>query len=156
MSMKRTLQISTAMLAVVLGSAATAFAGAPSSGSLVIRHQVRGCHSWSLNAGAYKSSQSLTLRVNGRLTVTNNDVMPHALVQLSGPAAQVQTTASSHMTGAMMSPVTMGHMGATAKVTFPKKGVYVFKTKAGDDYPMFKNLKTVGEDNVLRLVVRVS
>jgi hypothetical protein len=156
MSMKRSLQVSTAMLAVALGSAATAFAAAPTSDSLVIRHQVRGCHSWSLNTGAYKASQSLTLPVKGTLTVTNNDVMPHALVQLSGPAAQVKTTASSHMMGALMNSATMGQMGATAKVTFPKKGVYVFKTKAGDDYPMFKNLKTVGEDNVLRLVVRVS
>jgi hypothetical protein len=38
---------------------------------------------------------------------------------------------------------------------FAKTGTYVFLTKAGEDYPSMSNMKTIGEDNVLRLVVKV-
>jgi hypothetical protein len=47
----------------------------------------------------------------------------------------------------------MKHMSASADVGFPSKGTYVFTTKAGEDY--LKGVKTVGEDNVLKLVVKV-
>jgi hypothetical protein len=46
-------------------------------------------------------------------------------------------------------------MGATLKVTFTHAGLYHFTTKAGEDYPAMASMKTVGEDNVLRLTVRV-
>ena len=49
----------------------------------------------------------------------------------------------------------MAKPGATATARFLARGTYVFKTRAGDDYPMMKNMKTIGEDNVLRLVVTV-
>jgi hypothetical protein len=48
----------------------------------------------------------------------------------------------------------MNHMGATATVSFARAGTYVFKTKVGEDY--MAGVKTVGEDNVLRLTVKVS
>jgi hypothetical protein len=48
----------------------------------------------------------------------------------------------------------MKHMGATAYVGFPTKGTYVFTTKAGEDY--MSGVKTIGEDNVLKLVVTVT
>jgi hypothetical protein len=117
-------------------------AAAPKAPGLVIRHQTHGCHTWSLNGGAFKASQTLSLTRNASLTITNNDVMPHKLVQVSGPAAKLQTAA-------------MGHMGAAARVSFRAAGLYVFKTKAGEDYPAMKGMKTTGEDNVLRLVVTV-
>jgi hypothetical protein len=47
----------------------------------------------------------------------------------------------------------MNHAGATTSVRFTRAGVYKFATKAGDDY--MKGVKTVGEDNVLRLTVTV-
>lgn len=51
-------------------------------------------------------------------------------------------------------PGLMAHMGATVKVSFTRPGVYRFTTKAGEDY--MPGVKTIGEDNVLRLTVRVS
>jgi hypothetical protein len=41
-------------------------------------------------------------------------------------------------------------------VIFAKKGMYRFKTKAGEDYPMMGDMKTMGRDYVLRLTVVVS
>jgi hypothetical protein len=40
-------------------------------------------------------------------------------------------------------------------VTLTQKGVYRFTTKPGEDYSWARSMKTVGEDNVLRLTVRV-
>jgi hypothetical protein len=48
----------------------------------------------------------------------------------------------------------MARMGARTKVTFTKAGTYRFTTKVGEDY--MKGVKTVGEDNVLKLTVVVS
>jgi plastocyanin len=139
MNPKRVLTSITA--AVALALTAVSIAGAvPGSASVLIRHELRGCHSWSVNGGAFKASQTVTVGVSGTLKVTNTDVMPHKLVQISGPAVKLQSPA-------------MNHMRAVAKVTFPRAGVYVFGTKAGEDY--MKGVKTVGEDNVLRLVVTV-
>jgi hypothetical protein len=137
MSMKRTLRIAAALFAVLT---ATAVAAPPKSGSLFIRHQTHGCHAWAVNGGAFKPTQTLTLGSRATVTITNNDVMPHTLVQLSGPAAKLHAPA-------------MTHVGAVSKVTFPRAGVYVFGTQAGEDY--MKGVKTIGEDNVLRLVVTV-
>ena len=50
-------------------------------------------------------------------------------------------------------PSMMAHMGATVKITFAHAGVYRFTTKAGEDY--MPGMKTIGEDNVLRLTVTV-
>jgi hypothetical protein len=44
-------------------------------------------------------------------------------------------------------------VNATTSVRFTRAGVYKFATKAGEDY--MKGVKTVGEDNVLRLTVTV-
>jgi len=129
-------------LAVTLGLAAVASAAAaPGNASVLIRHQVRGCHAWSANGDAFKASQSITLRHGGWLAVTNNDVMPHTLVLTSGPALRI-----AHPK--------LGHMGASLKITLIKPGVYHFTTKAGEDY--MAGMKTIGEDNVLRLTVVVS
>jgi hypothetical protein len=127
-------------IAAALAVAASA-AAAPRSATLLIRHQVRGCHSWSVNGGAFKASQTLTLAKGARLVVVDNDVMPHTMIQLSGPHA-VLVHPYMHM------------MSATATVVFPKAGRYVFKTKPGEDY--MAGMKTIGEDNVLKLVVTVT
>src|SRR6266508_2909288 len=67
--------------------------------------------------------------------VIDNDVMPHKLVQLAGPAAK------------LISPA-MNHMSAQAKIVFAKSGTFRFTTKAGEDYPNMTGMKTMGEDNV--------
>ena len=148
------LTIATALFAAAFVSVSLA-AAAPKAPGLVIEHQTRGCHSWSLNGGAFKTSQKLSLTRNASLTITNNDVMPHKLIKTSGPAVRLQalpTPASMGLKG-HFGAATMAHIGAITKVTFPAAGVYVFTTKAGEDY--MKGIKTTGEDNVLKLVVTV-
>jgi plastocyanin len=141
MFLKRTSLILTLAFALGLAGTASAAASAPGHDSLLIRHQMRGCHTWSANGGAFKVSQSVTLRHGGWLAVTNNDVMPHTLVLSSGPALRI-----AHPK--------LGHMGASLKITLTKPGVYHFTTKPGEDY--MAGMKTIGEDNVLKLTVTVS
>ena len=129
-------------IAVLGVIAAAVFAGsslASTQKTLTIRHQTHGCHSWSLGAN-WNPSQATTLKRGATIVVVNHDVMPHKLIQMSGPTAHVTTPA-------------MNHMSAIAHVSFPKAGVYVFTTKAGEDY--MKGVKTTGEDNVLHLKVTV-
>jgi len=150
------------LLLTVLGTALVAFAvpalAAPGGATLVIRHQVRGCHSWSLNGGAWKATQHIRLARGGSLGVANNDVMFHKLVKVSGPAVTFQLLKTgSPMKGTVKlpwAPGLMGRPGATVKVTFPKAGVYRLTTKSGEDYmPMGA---TVGEDNVLHAIITVA
>jgi plastocyanin len=131
-----------AAAAVAAMLAIPALAASPQA-TLTIRHQMHGCHAWSLNGGAYKASQSVALARGGTLKVIDNDVMAHRLVQLSGTKVTIRSAA-------------MKKMSASATVNFAKAGVYKFTTKPGEDYKWAAKMKTMGEDNVLRLVVRVS
>ena len=142
MLLKRlSLLLSLAAAAVLVSTVAPAVA-APGHASVVIQHATRGCHVWAVNGGAFKASRSLTLQRGGTLTLTDNDVMSHKLVLTSGPALRI-----AH-------PL-LAHIGASLKLTFTRPGVYHFTTKAGEDYPGV-NLKTIGEDNVLKLTVVVT
>lgn len=114
---------------------------APKTAMLVIRHQKAHCHAWSLNGDVFAADQVAQLAVGDSIKVTNNDVMPHQLVELSGPAATISTSA-------------MNKMGATSGVVFSKPGTYVFGTKPGEDY--MNGVVTTGNDNVLRMKVQVS
>lgn len=150
------------LLAVAAGAAVfasgIAAAGSANNASLVIHHQLHGCHAWSLNGGPYKPTQSMALARGASLTVTNNDVMPHKLVELSGPAVRY-TRLSNGMSGKYMGlrgtfPAPMlARMGASTTITFTKPGVYHFTTKPGEDF--MTGMKTIGADNVLRLTVRI-
>jgi plastocyanin len=133
----------TSLLAVaILGAAiATVAAGSTANAQITIRHQTSHCHAWALGQGAYAAHLDARLAVGGTITVTNNDVMSHRLIEKSGPTAKIS-----------VSPL-MSHMGAKATVKFPRAGTYVFTTKAGEDY--MKGVKTTGEDNVLTLKVVV-
>jgi hypothetical protein len=155
MKTKRILSILATTAAAALVAGAASAATAPSNASLLIRHQVRGCHSWAANGRAFKASQSIVLRKGGWITITNNDMMPHKLVETSGPAVQMQSVKTPMGMGmhGSFGPGMMAHMGATTKVWFTKSGVYRFTTKPGEDY--MPGIKTVGEDNVLRLTVKV-
>jgi plastocyanin len=103
---------------------------------------MHGCHTWALNGGANVARVSTRLARGGSITFVNNDVMPHKLIQGSGPAVHYGSNAA------------LRHIGASVKVTFSKTGTYQLKTKAGEDYT--PGIKTTGEDNVLRLTVKVS
>src|SRR5881396_3664537 len=78
--MKRILGV--AILALSLGAAAAQ--AHETNATLAIHDQIRGCHSCSLNGGAFKTSQ-IADPCRSTLTVIDNDVMPHKLVQTSGP-----------------------------------------------------------------------
>ena len=124
------------------GTNARTASKAPSHSTITIRHQMQGCHAWAVNGGAYRASQRTTLARGGTITFLDNDVMPHKLVLTSGPAARYSGSPA------------MRRMSASVRVTFRKAGVYKFTTKAGEDYPGMA-MKTIGEDNILRLTVRV-
>jgi plastocyanin len=158
MTTKRTLPIlAAAAIAVTgaIGATASASSGAAGQSSVVIRHQLHGCHSWSVNGDGYNPKQALTLHRGGSFTITNNDVMSHKLIETSGPAVKI-TRVSAGMgmgdKGTFAAPM-MARMGAESKVTFAKAGVYTFTTKPGEDF--MAGVKTVGEDNVLKLTVTV-
>jgi hypothetical protein len=126
---------------VALAVAGSAVA-ATNNATLTIQHKTHGCHNWTLDGGkTWHVTQSITFVRGAVLTVVDNDVMSHKLIQVSGPKATLVGAA-------------MKHMGATAHVAFKVKGTYVFKTQAGEDY--MKGIKTIGEDNVLKLVVKVA
>jgi hypothetical protein len=140
--MKRKVRIRIPILALAAAGvvAGSALAHSPQA-TLTIRHQLHGCHAWSFDGGAYEASLKIKLAAGSTLTVIDNDVMPHKLLQVSGPKAHLITPA-------------MNHMSAHAKVVFGAKGTYRFTTKTGEDY--MQGVKTIGEDNVLRLTVVVS
>ena len=132
---------STLVLAAVIAALTAASASAsPPSHQILISHEVKGCHAWSLDGDAFAAKQTLTATPGTRLSFVDNDVMPHRLFQVSGPKVTLSSP-NMHM------------MHAAASTELLKKGRYVFGTKAGEDY--MSGVKTIGEDNVLRLVVVV-
>jgi plastocyanin len=139
--MNNMIRLASLAVAAAVVFAGTASAHAPKT--ITIRHQMRGCHTWSFAKGPYKAT--LKIRVDGDATLrfVNNDVMPHKLLQLAGPKTAI-------------AKANMSRMGAVAVVMFPRAGVYRFTTKFGEDYPSMGEMKTIGEDNVLRLTVVVS
>ena len=155
--MKRTAILALALFAIVAVNAAGA---ASRNASLQIRHQLRGCHSWSLNGGPYKVHQSLQLARGGTLLVTNDDLMAQDLIKTSGPAVTMRLVRQSHMgdmhvtmpMGGKASPYVMAHMGAQLRVTFTKAGSYRFKLVDRGDYV---EVETKGPDNELTLTVVV-
>jgi plastocyanin len=134
-----------AILVLVASLIAASAAAAATGGhaSLLIRHQVRGCHTWSVDGGTFRATQTVKLRHGSLLALTNNDVMPHTLVLTSGPKVRI-----AHPR--------LGHMGASLTIALARPGTYHFTTKPGEDYPGMDGMKTIGEDNVLRLTVVVS
>jgi hypothetical protein len=136
--MRRFIALLAICAATVTALAATA-AASPNA-NILIRHQTVGCHSWSVNGNAFAASQKLVVHPKTTLSFKNTDVMPHQLIQLSGPKVSFSTPA-------------MNKAGAHASFRVLKKGTYVFGTKAGEDW--IKGVVTKGEDNVLRLTVIV-
>jgi len=132
---------SIAVIAIGIASALLAGQAAASSTiGITIHHQKAGCHAWAIGTGPYKVVQSLAVKPGTALTFTDNDIMGHTLVQLTGPKVIM---VGSHM----------DKMGAHAKIVLTKPGSYVFGTKEGNDY--YKGVVTTGPDNILRLIVTV-
>ncbi|HEX7581606.1 MAG TPA: hypothetical protein VF321_00845, partial [Gaiellaceae bacterium] len=72
-----------ALVAAAIALAAPAGAKAPIQ--VQIQHATHGCHTWSVGNNASRASQTVRVHAGATFTVTNNDVMPHTLVQLAGP-----------------------------------------------------------------------
>jgi plastocyanin len=140
--MRRLLVIlSLAVGATALAASAAQAHNGPHGTTIVIRHQMHGCHAWSLDNGPYRAALVVRLHAGSVLTFRNNDVMPHTLVQTSGPAVSY------------LGKRLMNHVGAALQAAFIKPGVYRFTTRAGDDYT--KGMETKGPDYVLTLKVVV-
>jgi plastocyanin len=142
--MQRRHKIRGAVLALAALSALAVTAAAPAggTGTITISHEMRGCHSWSFNSGAIKPSLSISVKAGTVLRFTNNDVMPHKLIQTAGPKVR-------------LTHANMLKMASSATVRLTQKGSYRFTTKAGEDYSWARSMKTSGEDHVLKLTVRV-
>jgi plastocyanin len=134
-------RIALILTAVALGAAATAAAATPAV-TITIRHQTRQCHTWSVDGNAWKATQSVSVAHGASLFFRNNDVMPHRLVEVSGPALRLSRAANMRV------------MGATFRLSLPTAGTYRFTTKPGEDY--MTGVKTTGEDNTLILTVKVT
>ncbi|MDX6487282.1 MAG: hypothetical protein QOF43_2435 [Gaiellaceae bacterium] len=142
MILQRTTVLLALAVSLVFAGAASATT-APGHATLQIRHQTHGCHAWSVNGGAFKAAQRITLKHGGSLAVKNDDIMPHTLVLTSGPTLRI-----GH--------AKLEHVGESLRLVLNKPGVYHFTTKAGEDYASMHGMKTIGEDNILRLTVVVS
>ena len=111
--------------------------------TITIRHQMRGCHSWSVANGPWTTGLKLKVDRDTSLFFVNDDVMPHRLIQTAGPRAHLFTP-------------NMNRLRAHATVTFGRAGVYRFTTKPGHDYKGMHEMKMGGKDNVLRLTITVA
>ena len=109
--------------------------------ALSIRHVKRGCHVWNEN-GRQAAMMRISLPRGGRLSILDQDLDAHKLVELSGPR--------------MMMPAAMTMMD-TANLRFMRPGVYRLATKTvevpGAEMP---EAPTIGPDNHLQLVVTVA
>jgi hypothetical protein len=157
--MKRAISAAVAVAALAATLGATALAAPAVNNTLVISHKVKGCHIWALNGAKPAVNQVVKLHAGQSFTVKNVDVMPHQLVKISGSPVAMKLLVAGMAgmgTGMMKAPYPAGmmpHMSSVLRVTFPKAGVYTLKTKAGEDY--MEGVKTVGEDNVLKVRVVV-
>ncbi len=136
--MKRTIALAGT---IALVAALPAAAGGVQN-TVQIRHQVRGCHTWSANGGAYTAHATMGVSRGALVTFTNKDIMRHTLIQTSGPKVTIGSAR-------------MARVGAHAYITFTRAGQYRFVTRFGEDYPGMDQMETIGEDNVLTLKVIV-
>ena len=108
--------------------------------SLTIQHVQRGCHVWS-NGKTTAARMHVYLKQGQTLSIMDMDVDAHRMMQFAGPM---------HL--AMGGPMMTNH---GMKMTFMKKGIYRFGTRTVEMSGM-TDVKTIGPDNKLRLVVTVA
>jgi hypothetical protein len=125
-----------------MGSSAVA-SGSLATRKLTIVHVQRGCHVWS-NGKTTGAMMKLHLQLGQKLSVLDQDVDAHQMVELAGPMRL-------HLGGPMMT-----NHGMTLR--FTKLGVYRLGTKTVEMKGMAggMDVKTIGSDNKLRLMVTVA
>src|SRR6266545_7268022 len=108
---------------------------------LTIQHVQKGCHVWS-DGKTTGATMRLSLTPGQRLSILDQDVDAHQMLQFSGP-----------MRLRMGVPMMMNR-GLT--LAFPKRGLYRLGTKTVEMPGGGMDVKTIGPDNHLRLVVTVA
>ena len=113
----------------------------PQARTLTIQHVLHGCHVWS-EGGMTGPSMRMHLHVGQKLMIRDMDVDAHRMLEFSGPMHM-------HLGRPMM-----GGRGMT--LVFPKKGTYRLGTRTVEMPGGGMDVKTIGPDNHLRLVVTVA
>lgn len=113
----------------------------PQARALTIQHVLHGFHVWS-GGGLTGSLMRMHLRVGQELMIKDMDVDAHRMLEFSGPM-------HLHLGGPMMG-------GRHMTLVFPKKGVYRLGTKTVEMPGVGMDVKTIGPDNHLRMVVTVA
>lgn len=115
---------------------------AADNAKLTIVHVQKGCHIWS-DGQRQAATMRLALAEGGTLTLVNNDIDAHRLVQLAGPGVALGST--------MM-------MGGKMAVVFPQPGLYRLRTETVEVEGMdeMMEIETEGPDNELEVEVEVS
>jgi hypothetical protein len=128
------------ILAAALSAASSAAATQAPTIALSIVHYVRGCHVWSAPSRVLGPTTVITVKPGTRLKIRVSCPMDFDVRQIAGPRLALG--------GARW------YTGATRALVFRKLGVYKLVAKnvqTSDE----AGLETLGEDNVLRLTVRV-
>ena len=116
-------------------------ASVPATRKLTIQHVQKGCHVWS-DGNATGAMMRLRLKSGQKLSILDQDVDAHQMVQFAGPTRM-------RMGGPMM-------MNRGMTIAFTKNGVYRLGTKTVEMSGGGMEVKTDGPDNELRLVVTVA
>jgi len=130
------------LLVIAAALVAVSPAAGGSTATITISHEMKGCHMWQLGSAKLAPTLKIAVAKGTTLRFVNNDIMPHKLVQLAGPRATLARP-------------NMNRLSAVSTAKLARAGTYRFTTRAGEDYKMFAGHKTIGEDAVLRLTVRV-
>jgi hypothetical protein len=125
---------------MAMGTAARPTMASAQTVRLTIQHVQRGCHVWS-NGQTTGAMMRLHLKHGQTLSIMDMDVDAHRMMQFAGPTHM-------QMGGPMMT--THG-----IKMTFTRRGIYRFGTRTVEMAGM-TDVKTIGPDNKLRLVVTVA
>jgi len=136
----------TASLPHMSGGMSAMSSGTMASASLVtqkltIRHTQKGCHVWS-DGKTTGPMMRLHLKRGQKLSILDMAVDAHQMMEFAGPM-------HLRMGGPMMTNRSM-------TLAFSKKGVYRLGTKTVEMPGGGMDIKTVGPDNQLRLVVIVA
>ena len=108
--------------------------------SMSIVHVLRGCHFWALGSKQLGPSAIVTVKPGTKLKLRVTCPMDFDLTQVAGPKVALGGTRF--------------YAGTTRVITFKKVGVYRFAAKnvqTSDEV----GLETLGDDNALRLTIRV-
>src|SRR6266496_3702238 len=108
---------------------------------LTIQHTQKGCHVWS-DGQTTGAMMRLHLKPGQKLSILDQDVDAHQMMELAGPM---------HLR--MGKPMMTSH-GMT--IVFMKKNIYRLGTKTVEMEGGGMDVKTVGPDNNLRLLVTVA